>query len=154
MLFLFSEPDQTANEEDGYLLEDEDVPSATISSDTELISGGGGNLPSFLIEPRDAYAFKNKPATLRCQVAHALDVHFRCNKHKAEKSQSQYHVDPQTGTRIFDCELNVTRNDIEEYFGQDKYKCECVALSNSGEFKSQPAIVDVACKDFTINLIR
>ncbi|XP_044581928.1 netrin receptor UNC5C isoform X2 [Cotesia glomerata] len=114
------------------------------AADTELISETGGHLPVFLMEPLDAFVVKNKPATLRCKAAHALQLYFRCNGHRAEDSHQTDFVDPHTGTRIVDSELNVTRDHIEEYFGKDKFKCECVAWAGSGSIKSQPAVVDVA----------
>lgn len=144
--FFFSEGEDAAEDEDSYLLEEDDVPSATIATDTELISEAGGHLPVFLTEPVDSFVVKNKPATLHCKAAHALQIYFRCNDARAEDSQQQDFVDPHTGTRIVDCELNVTRDHIEEYFGRDKFKCECIAWSGSGQIKSQPATVDVACK--------
>lgn len=145
MVFLL-EGEDAAEEEDSYLLEEDDVPSATIATDTELISEAGGHLPVFLTEPVDSFVVKNKPATLHCKAAHALQIYFRCNDARADDSQQQDFVDPHTGTRIVDCELNVTRDHIEEYFGRDKFKCECIAWSGSGQIKSQPATVDVACK--------
>jgi len=145
-LSFLSEGEDAAEEEDSYLLEDDDVPSATIASDTELISEGGGHLPVFLTEPVNSFVVKNKPAILRCKAAHALQIYFRCNNVRAEDSQQQDFVDPHTGTRIVDCELNVTRDHIEEYFGKDKFKCECIAWSGSGQIKSQPATIDVACE--------
>ncbi|XP_012273157.1 netrin receptor UNC5B [Orussus abietinus] len=139
------EPEDANEDEESYLLEeDDDMPSATIATDTELISEGGGYLPVFLAEPLDAFVVKNKPATLKCKAAHALEVYFRCNGERIEGFQQQDFVDPHTGTRIVDCELNVTRDQIEEYFGKDKFKCECIAWSGSGQIKSQPATVDVA----------
>ncbi|KAK9305448.1 hypothetical protein QLX08_003567 [Tetragonisca angustula] len=138
------EGEDAAEEEDSYLLEEDDVPSATIATDTELISEAGGHLPVFLTEPVDSFVVKNKPATLHCKAAHALQIYFRCNDARADDSQQQDFVDPHTGTRIVDCELNVTRDHIEEYFGRDKFKCECIAWSGSGQIKSQPATVDVA----------
>lgn len=115
------------------------------TGDTELISETGGHLPVFLMEPLDAYVVKNKPATLHCKAAHALQLYFRCNGHHAKESHQTAFNDPHTGTRIVDCELNVTRDHIEEYFGKDKFKCECIAWTGSGSIKSQPASVDVAC---------
>lgn len=138
--------EDAAEDEESYLLEDDDPPSATIASDTELISEGGGHLPVFLTEPLDAFVVKSKPATLRCKAAHALQVYFRCNGARADESQQQDFVDPHTGTRIVDCELNVTRDNIEEYFGKDKFKCDCIAWSGSGSIKSQTATIDVACE--------
>lgn len=140
--------EDAAEDEDSYLEEEEedDVPSATIATDTELISEGGGHLPVFLLEPLDSFVVKNKPATLRCKAAHALEVFFRCNGLRAEESHQQDFVDPHTGTRIVECELNVTRDHIDEYFGKDGYKCECIAWAGSGQINSPPAKVVVACK--------
>ncbi|XP_046752701.1 netrin receptor UNC5C-like isoform X1 [Diprion similis] len=133
--------DAEEDDEDNYPLEDYENP-ATIATDTELIPGA--SLPVFLIEPLDSYVVKGKPATLRCQAANALQVYFRCNGVRIDGFQHQGFVDPHTGTRIVEAELNVTRNQVEEYFGKEKFKCECVAWSGPGEIKSQSATVDVA----------
>lgn len=58
----------------------------------------------------------------------------------------QEFVDPMTGVRNVETSLNVTRNEVEEFFGQDKFKCECIAWSSRGQIRSQMAKVDVACK--------
>jgi leucine-rich repeat transmembrane protein FLRT len=55
-------------------------------------------------------------------------------------------VDPQTGIRNVEASINITRNEVEEYFGKDKFQCECIAWSSRGQIRSQPAAVDVACK--------
>jgi len=73
-------------------------------------------------------------------------VYFRCNGERAERSQQQDFVDPRTGTRVVEVELNVTRNEVEEYFGRERFKCECVAWSGPGQIRGQPATVEVACK--------
>lgn len=73
-------------------------------------------------------------------------VYFRCNGDRAERSQQQDFVDPRTGTRVVEVELNVTRNEVEEYFGRERFKCECVAWSGPGQIRGQPATVEVACK--------
>lgn len=57
-------------------------------------------------------------------------------------------VDPQSGVRIVEAETNVTRDMVEEFFGKEKFKCECYAWSGRGNIKSQSATVDVACKYF------
>ncbi|XP_046418295.1 netrin receptor UNC5B-a isoform X3 [Neodiprion lecontei] len=139
------EADQDGVEDDGaYGLEEDDIPSATIATDTELISGGSDSLPVFLTEPLDSYVVKSKPATLHCRAAKALEIYFLCNGERAVGARPSDFVDPQTGTRIVEVELDVTRNQVEEYFGQDKFKCECVAWSGSGQITSQPASLDVA----------
>lgn len=41
-------------------------------------SDAGNELPIFLMEPQSAYAVRNRPATLKCKAAHALQV---CHYH-------------------------------------------------------------------------
>ncbi|XP_053979715.1 netrin receptor UNC5C-like isoform X2 [Hylaeus volcanicus] len=137
--------DSEEEDEENYPVDDYDYgdyETATIISDTGLIVGG--SLPIFLAEPVDAYVVKGKPATLHCRAAHALQVYFRCNGDRAERSQHQDFVDPRTGTRVVEVELNVTRNEVEEYFGRERFKCECVAWSGPGQIRGQPATVEVA----------
>ncbi|EFN86869.1 Netrin receptor UNC5C [Harpegnathos saltator] len=124
------EDDAEEDDEESYPVEDydySDYETATIASDTDLIAGR--SLPIFLAEPVDTFVVKGKPATLHCRAAHALQVYFRCNGERAERSQQQDFVDPRTGTRVVEVELNVTRNEVEEYFGRERFKCECVAWS-------------------------
>ncbi|XP_069705153.1 netrin receptor UNC5C-like isoform X2 [Periplaneta americana] len=135
--------------DDGYLLED------TLHSPTSSSSDGDVHqsvpLPVFLEEPTDSYVIKGKPATLQCRAAHALQVYFRCNGARKQHPSSansppmqQDFVDPQTGVRNVEASINITRNEVEEYFGKDKFKCECIAWSSRGQIRSQPAAIDVA----------
>jgi len=136
---------------DGYLLEDTLHSPTSSSSDGDLHQSVP--LPVFLEEPTDSYVIKNKPATLQCRAAHALQVYFRCNGARKQHSSSansppmqQDFVDPQTGIRNVEASINITRNEVEEYFAKDKFKCECIAWSSRGQIRSQSAAVDVACK--------
>ncbi|KAJ8674560.1 hypothetical protein QAD02_005822 [Eretmocerus hayati] len=135
--------DAASEDEDAYPLEEDDQPSATIATDPEFISSGG-NLPLFLEEPVNSFVVKNKPTTLKCKAAHALQVYFRCNGARPKEQFQQDFVDPHTGTRIIEAELNVTRNQVEEFFSKDKFKCECIAWTGSGQINSQPAYIEVA----------
>ncbi|XP_076661463.1 netrin receptor UNC5C [Halictus rubicundus] len=139
------EDDAEEDDEENYPVDDYDYgdyETATIISDTDLIAGGA--LPIFLAEPVDTFVVKGRPATLHCRAAQALLVYFRCNGDRAERSQHQDFVDPRTGTRVIEVELNVTRNEVEEYFGKERFKCECVAWSGPGQIRGQPATVEVA----------
>ncbi|KAK2587773.1 hypothetical protein KPH14_003879 [Odynerus spinipes] len=142
------EGDADEDDDESYLVDDFDdfnvFESAMIpsNSDTDLIAGG--SLPIFLVEPVHTFVVKGKPATLHCRAAHALQVYFRCNGERAENSQQQDFVDPHTGTRVVEVELNVTRNEVEEYFGTERFKCECVAWSGPGQIRGQSATVEVA----------
>ncbi|KAF6211481.1 hypothetical protein GE061_011993 [Apolygus lucorum] len=128
-------------DDESYPLEDPHEP--TIPSSEAHDASQSVPLPVFLEEPTDAYIIKNKPATLNCRAAHALQVYFKCNGGRTQETSShQEFVDPQTGVRNIEATVNITRDDVEEYF--NKFKCECIAWSSSGQIRSQPAALDVA----------
>ncbi|CAH0407582.1 unnamed protein product [Chilo suppressalis] len=101
------------------------------------------NLPIFLLEPENTYIVKNKPTTLKCRAANALEVYFKCNGVKTHAVNFEF-VDPQTGVRIIEGEYRVTRESVEEYFGGDKYQCSCFAWTSRGHIRSQPATIELA----------
>lgn len=135
---------------DGGLIDDPSTPKTTSEPDESLILNT--DLPIFLVEPQNAFVIKNRPATLHCRAAHALNIYFKCNGAKKVETTDNWFVDPQSGVRIFEAEVNVTRDMVEEYF--EKFKCECYAWSGRGNIKSQPATVEVACKLAFIMLMR
>ncbi|CAG9832392.1 unnamed protein product [Diabrotica balteata] len=138
----FSNVNQMENSPNGALLEEQSTPKPTPEQDESLLLNT--DLPIFLAEPQNAFVVKNRPATLQCRAAHALSLYFKCNGAKKVETVENWFVDPQTGVRIFEADANVTRDMVEEFFGKEKFKCECYAWSGRGSIKSQPATVEVA----------
>ena len=99
-------------------------------------------LPVFLEEPQDTFLVKSKPGELRCRVAHALSVHVQCQDEVQQQAVTSEHVDPETGIRITEARATITRNQVEEFFGD--YHCACVAVSGQGAIKSRLALVTTA----------
>ncbi|XP_045493187.1 netrin receptor unc-5-like [Colias croceus] len=99
--------------------------------------------PIFLLEPKNSYVLRTKPATLLCRAANALQVYFKCNDVRVEKTVQLEHVDPHNGVRVVEAELNVTRNEIDDYFG-GKFGCECYAWNSKGRIRSQAAFIEYA----------
>ncbi|XP_049821786.1 netrin receptor UNC5C-like isoform X2 [Aethina tumida] len=128
--------------QDGPLLEKPSTAKPTSEQDESLLLNS--DLPIFLAEPQNAFVVRNRPASLHCRAAHSLHVFFKCNGVKNIETQQFDFVDPQTGVRIIEAEANVTRDMVEEFFAQEKFKCECYAWNGRGEIKSQPASVEVA----------
>nr|CAD7576123.1 unnamed protein product [Timema californicum] len=129
----------------------EDISSPTLATSESELLQHPTNLPVFIEEPIHSYVIKNKPAFLQCRAAHALQVYFQCDGSRKQHGPSanippiqQDFVDPQTGVRNVEASIYITRNDVEEYFGKEKFKCECIAWSSRGQIHSQPATVDVA----------
>ncbi|EEB14015.1 netrin receptor unc5, putative [Pediculus humanus corporis] len=104
--------------------------------------------PMLLETPQDSYVVKNKPATLKCRAAHALNIYFKCNNVRKTPLTDQHFefVDPQTGVRYVEANITITRNEVDEFFEKDKFRCVCIAWSSSGQVESQPAIVEVALR--------
>ncbi|CAH0407946.1 unnamed protein product [Chilo suppressalis] len=119
------------------VVEDDDyIP---LPENDETIDG----LPIFLLEPKNAYVLRTKPATLLCRAANALQVFFKCNGFRVEKTVQLEHVDPHNGVRVVEAELNVTRNEVDEYFG-GTFGCECYAWNSKGRIRSQSVFIEYA----------
>ena len=100
-------------------------------------------LPVFLEEPADTYVVKGRAAALQCRVAHALSVHVQCNDEVQEAATEREEiVDPESGVRYTEARLRVTRDQVEEFFGD--YHCACVAYSGKGRTSSRLARVAIA----------
>lgn len=121
-------------------------PTKSPEQHEESLLLNSDSLPAFLEEPQHTYVVKNRPALLKCRAAHALTLNFKCNGAKNVEVVQFEFVDPQTGVRIVEAETNITRDMVEEFFGREKFKCECHAWSGRGSSRSQAATVDVACK--------
>lgn len=129
--------------QDGLLEETASATKSPTEHDDSLLLSSD-SLPIFQAEPQNAYIVKNRPALLECKAGNALKVYFKCNGARNVESVQTEFVHPQTGVRIVEAEVNITRDMVEEFFGSDKFKCECHAWSGRGSIKSQPATVDIA----------
>ncbi|XP_031639601.1 netrin receptor unc-5-like, partial [Contarinia nasturtii] len=108
-------------------------------------SDAGNELPIFLEEPQNAYAVRNRAATLKCKAAHALELTFKCSgSSHPPPSQLDSHVDPHTGVSLREVTATISKDLVYEYFGKSPFKCDCHAWSPRGKAKSQSATIEVA----------
>ncbi|XP_041976434.1 netrin receptor UNC5C-like isoform X2 [Aricia agestis] len=142
--YLEEDYDHEGHKDDDNDHKDDDADELPSLSGDHLLQSSTDDLPMFLLEPQHAYVVRNKPAMLRCRAANALQVYFKCNDIRSIGSTQFEFVDPQSGVRIVEAECNVTRDHLEEYFGEDRFSCTCHAWSSRGEIRSQPAIVELA----------
>ncbi|XP_054166630.1 netrin receptor UNC5B-like [Oppia nitens] len=120
--------------------------SVTNSEVIDNIGGSGG--PTFDEEPSDSYIVRSKSAILRCKTLNALKAWFACNTEDErviqDKQIGHNYVDPQTGIRIIELELEVTRNDIEEHAKAGyttPYQCWCNAYGGHQSILSRRASI-------------
>ncbi|XP_074601584.1 netrin receptor UNC5D-like isoform X2 [Brevipalpus obovatus] len=74
--------------------------------------------PWFEEEPVDLFLVKHKPSSLRCRAYDVLSVWFECNSGREEiRNRGTEHIynDPETGKRIIEVFLNVSKSDLDEF---------------------------------------
>ncbi|TRY68405.1 hypothetical protein TCAL_10234 [Tigriopus californicus] len=113
--------------------------SETNSDDTAL--------PVIVKDPVDSYIIRGKSAFLECSVQGASKAFFVCNGEAMSATsfhQEKDHFDDETGEVIKKLTLEVTRNQVEEYFGT--FMCQCQAWSAKGMTNSKNVSIETSCK--------
>ncbi len=136
-------------------------PSLLDESSTRTGSDPAGQgVPVFLQEPEETYyIIKGKPVTVTCQAMTAVSIHFKCVGQWVRPSQyvKANKVDEATGEQYLQTSLEVSKDEVEEYFGEEDYWCECYAWNNGPGANTEPqttksrrGTVQVACKYFDV----
>lgn len=103
-------------------------------------------MPEFLEEPVDAFVLRGKSAEMNCRVRFAAKAYFVCNgEPMVESPLHKEHDLVDDGHVVKELRLEVTRNMVEEFFGQ--FSCRCEAWSAKGKSASSNNVsVETACK--------
>ncbi|ELU09597.1 hypothetical protein CAPTEDRAFT_229365 [Capitella teleta] len=137
------------------LSEAEEGPSVlpVVQGDPVVPSADGA--PVFALQPDQSYYIvRNKPVTVTCSAAPADQINFKCAGQWV-RPQHQVNVDivdPETGIKYLQTSIDVTREEVEEYFGSDGYWCEChawVSQPNENQprnTKSRRGLIHVASR--------
>ncbi|XP_070183045.1 netrin receptor UNC5C-like isoform X2 [Littorina saxatilis] len=110
-------------------------------------------LPEWRMEPEhNYYVVRTKPVIITCRATPAIQITFKCAGSLVPiKQQTNLElIDPVTGRKTLQSSIEVTRDEVEDYYGEDGYWCECYAWntvqgsSNPQHVKSTRAQIEAA----------
>ncbi|XP_070545067.1 netrin receptor UNC5C-like isoform X2 [Ptychodera flava] len=123
------------------------LASHTVRSQVEMegMDNTEGPLPEFIQEPQDTYIVRNTPATLTCIAAPAYRIFFKCNDDWVRwKDHTHQETLDENGEMQKESRIELARDAVESYFGDEDYWCQCVAWGSGGSVKSRKATVKVS----------
>ncbi|XP_071128850.1 netrin receptor UNC5C-like isoform X7 [Mytilus edulis] len=119
---------------------------------TALLSNAGDSrTPVFIEEPKDHYYIvKNLPITIECRAINVVRIGYRCAGQFQLHERKREEVDEKSGVKVVISTLEVTRDEVKEYYGSNDFWCECHGYSTpkvfeeEGDIVSSRGIVEVA----------
>ena len=116
-----------------------------------LLSNGDSRTPIFIQEPNDHYYIvKNQPINITCKAIFAVRIGYRCAGQWQLHERMRVEVDPKSGVKVLTSTLEVTREEVKEYYGGNDFWCECHAHTSpkiaqeEGQVVSTKGMVEVA----------
>ncbi|XP_076447398.1 netrin receptor UNC5C-like isoform X3 [Babylonia areolata] len=110
-------------------------------------------LPEWRLQPEaNYYVVRNKPVEITCRATPAIQITFKCagSQIPLKLQDNMELIDPVTGRKTLQSSITVTREDVDDYYGDDGYWCECYAWntvqvsSNPQHVKSTRAQIEAA----------
>ena len=69
-------------------------------------------LHSSFFQPKSTFTSRDSPATLRCRVAHALEVAFDCDGERMKLEKETEGVDKKTGSKFLEASVRIKKGQV------------------------------------------
>jgi len=114
----------------------------------------GSPAPVFVDEPEPIYyVVKGRPVTLTCRASPAIQISVKCDGQWISPTQqvNEDIVDPTSGVRYLQTSVDISKDQVDDRFGDEDYQCECHAWNNVPGLKplltrSRSTTIHVACE--------
>ncbi|KAL8580949.1 hypothetical protein ACOMHN_017516 [Nucella lapillus] len=87
-------------------------------------------MPEWLQQPEaNYYVLRNQPALITCRATPAIQITFTCaGSLVPQKQQTSLElIDKVSGRKTLQSSISVTRDEVQDYYGDDGYWCQCFA---------------------------
>ena len=66
----------------------------------------------FFFQPKSTFTSRDTPATLRCRVAHAIEVAFDCDGERVKLDKQTEGVDKKTGSKYLEASVKIKKGQV------------------------------------------
>ena len=64
------------------------------------------------LQPKSTFTSRDSPATLRCRVAHAVEVAFECDGERVKLDKRSEGVDKKTGSKFLEASVRIRKGQV------------------------------------------
>jgi len=127
------------------------ILSSALAADSDPLGSSQGEtasedmeaVPHFIEQPaEDLFIVKGRPVTITCRAAPAVQINIKCaGKWVHPKEHVNIEGVDENGVNYIQSTIEVTKEEVDNYYGLDGYWCECHAWNNMPDYSTPREVI-------------